>query len=144
MLRLVLHFQKLQYFKAMPLSISFTFLFFILFNWNACGQENAKVLYETHCSSCHKSNGKGMLRIYPPLLNSNWLQSDSTLINVVLKGLTGPIIVNDKKYKGEMPAFEYLSDIEIAEILTYVRKEFGQNGKEISVKEVSVQRLKLE
>lgn len=105
---------------------------------NSFGQ--GEKLYEEHCSSCHKSSGKGLMRIYPPLIGSEWLQNDSTLISVLLNGLDGPIEVKGKKYKGEMPAFEYLNNAEIANILTFIKQEFGENKKQISENQVAIYR----
>ena len=45
-----------------------------------------------------------------------------------MSGLSGPIEVNGKSYDGVMPPVDYLEDEEIAQILTYIRKEFGDNA----------------
>ena len=84
--------------------LTFAFLFGLAKSNEANAQDNGKALYEQHCSSCHKKNEKGLMRIYPPLLESEWLQSDSTLINLALNGLSGEILVKGRNYDKEMPA----------------------------------------
>jgi mono/diheme cytochrome c family protein len=58
------------------------------------------------------------------------------LLNVVLKGLNGEIVVNGKPYNGLMPAHNFLKDEEVANILTYIRSNFGNSAGSISVQEV--------
>jgi len=58
------------------------------------------------------------------------------LLNVVLKGLNGEIVVNGKPYNGLMPAHNFLKDEEVANILTYIRSSFGNNASAVSVQEV--------
>jgi mono/diheme cytochrome c family protein len=58
------------------------------------------------------------------------------LLNVVLKGLNGEIVVNGKPYNGLMPAHNFLKDEEVANILTYIRSNFGNSAGPISVQEV--------
>jgi mono/diheme cytochrome c family protein len=43
----------------------------------------------------------------------------------VLEGQTGEIVVNDKKYNGQMLAQNYLSDDQIADVLNYIRNSLG-------------------
>ena len=71
--------------------------------------------------------------MYPPLVDSEWVSGDSErLVKVILHGLTGPISVAGKKYGTgnavPMPAMGGLSDAQIAAVLSYIRKEFGQGG----------------
>ena len=85
-------------------------------------------LYNTYCATCHQSNGKGDGTRFPPLENSEWVKGNKArLINVVLNGLNGPITVNGVGYNEVMPANSYLSDEQIALILTYVRANFKNN-----------------
>lgn len=85
-------------------------------------------LYNTYCATCHQTNGKGDGTRFPPLENSEWVKGNKNrLINVVLNGLNGPITVNGVGYNEVMPANSYLSDEQIALILTYVRANFKNN-----------------
>ena len=85
-------------------------------------------LYNTYCASCHQINGKGDGTRFPPLENSEWVKGDRRkLIEIVLKGLSGPITVNGVGFNEVMPPANYLSDDQIALILTYVRANFKNN-----------------
>lgn len=84
-------------------------------------------LYVQYCASCHKEDGKGVAGIFPPLEGSVLVNSNElALISKVLKGSSGPQTVNGVKYDITMPAFAFLKDDQIAEILTYVRS-LGSN-----------------
>jgi nitrite reductase (NO-forming) len=104
-----------------------------------------KAVYQGTCSTCHMQDGAGMANVFPPLANSDYLMADSRrAIDVVLKGLTGPIKVNGKDYNGVMPPFNNLTDREIAAVLTYTRNSFGnKDGKIVTPAEVAEARATL-
>lgn len=98
--------------------------------------EKAK-LYNTYCAACHQNDGKGDGNRFPPLGGTDWVTGDKIkLLNTLLKGLNGEIIVNDKPYNGLMPAHNFLKDEEVANILTYIRQNFGNTASAVSVEEV--------
>ena len=99
------------------------------------------ILYNKYCGACHMANGKGDGSRFPPIAGSDWVSGDQKrLIDVVLNGLSGPIEVNGKPYDGTMPPADYLEDEQIAQILTYVRKEFGDNSEPVGSYYVKVGR----
>ena len=69
--------------------------------------------------------------------------SEDPLIEMVLKGMSGPITVRRKPYDGVMPAHAFLSDQQVAEILTYVRTRMNHGGTPISAEEVQTVRSQL-
>jgi putative membrane-bound dehydrogenase domain len=87
-----------------------------------------KRLYEQQCLNCHQPEGTGLGDIYPPLAKSEWVTGDKeTLIKIVLHGLSGPIEVAGKAYGAAgvpMPPVP-MGDREIADVLTYIRSQFG-------------------
>lgn len=96
-----------------------------------------KVLYETHCMTCHQVDGAGAQNMIPPLVKTNYvLGNKAHLINIMLKGLSGEITVNGDTYAGEMPALSFLTDSEIAAVLTYVRNNFGNKATAVTSAEV--------
>ncbi len=96
------------------------------------------ILYNTYCAACHQGNGKGDNNRFPPLKDTEWVTGDEDrLIDVVLNGLQGEITVNERRYNGLMPPHQHLDDFAIASILTYVRKEFGNEASPINSKKVS-------
>jgi mono/diheme cytochrome c family protein len=55
-------------------------------------------------------------------------------------GLSGEITVNGHKYNQEMPAYEHLSDEEIADLLTFIRNEFGNKSGAVIAGEIYEER----
>lgn len=95
-------------------------------------------LYNTYCATCHQADGKGDGTRFPPLENSEYIKGDKRrLINIVLNGLSGPITVNRVGYNEVMPANSYLSDDQVALILTYVRANFKNNLTGILLEEAA-------
>ena len=104
--------------------------------------DSGKIIYETYCLACHQEDGSGVPGMNPPLGKTDWVLGDSTrLINVILKGLKDAEI-NGDTYSNEMPSHDFLTDKQISEVLTYVRKSFGNNAGAISVEDVKKQRAK--
>ena len=88
--------------------------------------ERGKEAYALYCINCHMADGNGTPDLYPPLAKADYLKKPSTtLINIILMGQTGEITVNKKKYNGIMPAQNYLTDDQVADILNYTRNSFG-------------------
>lgn len=95
-----------------------------------------KKVYASLCVTCHQANGEGVPSVFPPLARSDYLMADKARsIEVVAKGLTGKIEVNQKPYNGVMPPTG-LKPEQIADVLTYVRNDFGNTGEPVSVAEV--------
>jgi glucose/arabinose dehydrogenase/mono/diheme cytochrome c family protein len=94
-------------------------------------------LFVIHCGACHLPDGRGDGTRYPSLHNSDWVNGDeSRLISILLKGLEGEITVNGQSFQGVMPAFNYLADEQIAQILTYVRQSFDNDSPSIQAEQV--------
>ncbi|WP_404420914.1 c-type cytochrome [Nibricoccus sp. IMCC34717] len=108
-----------------------------------------KKLFNT-CATCHQLTGQGVAGVYPPLAGSEWVTgSEDRLIRILLHGLGGSVTVKGNTYNGAMPAFGNVpesgykwSDDKIAQVLTYIRHEWGNNASPITaekVKEVRTQ-----
>ncbi len=88
--------------------------------------KRGKEVYALYCQSCHMENGKGIPGVNPPVAKADYLKKSSkTLINVILKGQSGEVVVNGKKYNVPMPAQQYLTDIQIADVLNYIKNSWG-------------------
>jgi nitrite reductase (NO-forming) len=88
--------------------------------------ERGKEVYSLNCQNCHMEDGMGLPDVNPPLANSDFLKKPNrTLIEVVLKGQSGEIVVNGKKYNAIMPAQDYLSDEQIADAYNFIRNSWG-------------------
>lgn len=102
-----------------------------------------KKVYVKNCLACHMGDGGGVPGLNPPLGKTDWVTGDKKrLINVLLKGLEDPIVVNGEEYYNPMPSFAQLSDQEIADVLTYIRASFGNKASAITTNEVKALRPK--
>ncbi len=99
--------------------------------------EKGKQVFMQTCFVCHQIEGQGIPGQIPPLAKSDFLIADKERsVRTVLQGLSGEITVNGKKYNGQMIPLNYLSDEDIANVLTYVRNSFGNSGDAVSATEV--------
>ena len=93
-------------------------------------------VYGQTCRSCHQEGGQGIPGVIPPLAGSDFLNADTRrAIGIVLNGLEGEIVVNGETFSAVMPALR-LTDADIADVLTYVFREWGNDGVVISAGEV--------
>lgn len=95
-------------------------------------------LYEKHCANCHQKNGTGLGLLYPPLNKSDFMDQHFNEVICLMKfGKKGPLTVNGKGFNKEMPAIPSLTDLEIAEIATYIYNTWENKHGLVNVKEVS-------
>ncbi len=96
-----------------------------------------------NCQACHNQAGVGVPGVFPPLVGSDWVTgSTERFAMALLKGLSGPIKVNGTPYNGVMPAWESLSDKEIAQVMSYVRNTWGNSGSLVTEAMVAAAREK--
>lgn len=96
-----------------------------------------KRLYLLHCSNCHQEEGTGLAQLYPPLKDSDYLISNpKEVICGMRNGQQGPLVVNGITFNQPMPENRTLTDLEIAEIATYVYNEFADSVTIITINEV--------
>jgi len=103
-----------------------------------------KIVYMQFCLSCHMENGEGVPGLYPPLSQTKYVLGDKEwLIKNVLLGQQGPIEVKGEHYNNIMTKLDFLRDKQIAEVLTYVRSNFGNNASPVTEEEVRAVRNSL-
>ena len=102
-------------------------------SWNR-GRE----LYTIVCGACHQPHGNGQEGLAPPLKESEWvLGSEQRMVRMVLHGVRDAITVKGQKWELNMPAFkDALEDQQIADALTYVRREWGNTAPPVPVESV--------
>lgn len=94
-------------------------------------------VYRNHCISCHQEDGSGVPSMYPPLKDDKRVLGDKQLlIEVLMKGMEGPVL-NKDQYMGAMASYKFLSDQKIADVLTYIRTSFGNEGSPVTPEEVA-------
>jgi mono/diheme cytochrome c family protein/glucose/arabinose dehydrogenase len=96
--------------------------------------DSGKQTYAGLCAACHQTTGKGLDGLAPPLAESEWVLGDPERIaKVVMHGLRGPIKVKGLSYSYDMPAAGFLSDEQIAGVLTYIRREWDHEADPVSL-----------
>jgi len=94
--------------------------------------------YAQFCASCHQTDGRGFSSVFPPLSANPAVLSANvdSLIHVALTGWTSAqTSTYPRAYT--MPAFDQLSDQELAGILTFVRSSWGGHTDAITASQVA-------
>ena len=96
------------------------------------------VLYTKHCSNCHQQDGTGLGRVYPPLNVSDYMDENLTEVICLIRfGKEGEIVVNGKDYNQPMRGVPTLTDLEIAQIATYIYNTWEHEKGIVEVKDVT-------
>ncbi|CAB3765370.1 cytochrome C [Burkholderia sp. MSh2] len=100
--------------------------------------------YVQFCSSCHQVDGRGFSPVFPPLSGNPAVLSKQTdsLIHIALTGWQTPQTGTHPRIY-TMPAFNQLSDRELAEILTFVRASWGGRNDPVLAMDVRKMRRSL-
>lgn len=99
---------------------------------------DGEAIYKKHCAACHQMDGSGVIGQFPPLTNTKWVNGDKEdLIYIMLNGLTGELKVKGVVYNSIMAPYDFMSDQQIADVLSYVRKEFGTGAGPVTKAEVA-------
>ena len=91
-------------------------------------------IYTDFCLQCHMTNGKGVPGSFPPLANSDYLNNIDQSIHAIKFGLKGPITVNGKSYNSNM-INQGLDDEEIADVMNYILRSWGNESSTIVTEE---------
>ena len=109
--------------------------------------DRGKKIYSANCAVCHQPNGLGAAgQGYPPLAGSEWVTGSTKRLGmIVLKGLQGPITVKGQQYGTAVmqPWDKTLSDAKIADVMTYIRQEWGNKAGPVSPAGVGALRKEL-
>jgi mono/diheme cytochrome c family protein len=106
-----------------------------------------KEWYEKICALCHDPAGTGHPGQAPPFIQSEWaLGSVKRMIRIPQCGLTGAVTVHGQNYATLPPMAAMgssLSDSDLAAVLTYIRKSWGNTGSKVTPEEVKAVRDEL-
>ena len=78
--------------------------------------ERGETVYEVNCVACHQTEGQGIAGIFPALAGSEVaLYEKDRHIEILMEGVSG----------AAMNSFDYLSEVELAAVITYTRQAWG-------------------
>lgn len=103
-------------------------------------------VYEANCLSCHQADGRGVPYMQPPLWPSPVVAGDPTkMIEMTLRGIGSSegSLPASGEHDNAMPAYDTLTDDEIAACLTYIRLELADLREGVSAAEVRAVRDQL-
>ncbi|MEX6256754.1 c-type cytochrome [Providencia huaxiensis] len=94
--------------------------------------------YMDNCSACHRIDGQGYTKTFPSLAGSPVVLSEKpdSLIRIVLNGSQVPV-TQDAPTGLTMPDFAWrLDDLQMANLLTFIRSSWGNNAEKVTVSDV--------
>ena len=95
-------------------------------------------LYLENCSQCHQADGKGLALLYPPLADQELLSRPDRIACAIRYGANGPREISGKIFNQPMAAVENLTDLEVAEIITYLSATWGGSQRIIEADTVQL------
>ena len=105
--------------------------------------ERGKKVYNQYCAPCHQMDGSGVPGLNPPLEKTPHVLGDKTaLIRIILKGLNTHEEINGEVYNNVMAPHNHLTDLQISDVLTYVRNSFGNKATAVTPGDVKYVRAK--
>ena len=108
--------------------------------------ERGKKIFSANCATCHQATGMGVAGQYPPLAGSEYVMGSTKRLGMILlKGLEGPVTVKGAQYGSAVmqPWEKTLSDAKIADVLTYIRQEWGNTGGPVAPEGIAALRKEL-
>lgn len=91
-----------------------------------------RVLYQVHCENCHMEDGKGLFDLIPSLVNSDFItKKPLDAVCLIRKGL--PMNLETRQ---QMPANTTLNDVEITNLINYLRSLSASGSEAVRVADV--------
>jgi len=85
-----------------------------------------ETIYNANCAGCHQKDGSGIPGVFPAMKGSEISNGPAVdHLNIVING------------KGGMPAFKMLGDADLASVITYERRAFGNKGTVVQPSDVT-------
>jgi alcohol dehydrogenase (quinone), cytochrome c subunit len=111
---------------------------------NSPANQPGSSVYSGYCASCHGFDAKGFAPYMPALAGNPVVVDDNpvSLINEVLNASI-PLVANGTPNAYRMPQFrQQLSDQDIAEVVTFIRNQWGNQAPAVSAQQVATLRKK--
>lgn len=103
------------------------------------------LVYLNNCGACHRSDGQGARSTFPSLAGSSSVAATdpTSLIRIILQGSAMPHTVEAPSELG-MPALGWrLGDDKVAEVLSFVRRSWGNQAAPVTAQAVAKVRAAL-
>jgi putative membrane-bound dehydrogenase-like protein len=102
--------------------------------------ERGAAVFAEACASCHQAHGGGQDGKAPTLRGTRYVVGDEPrLMKILLHGLAGPVVIDGQTWNQEMPRYEGTDD-DLAAVLTYIRRSWGNGADPITPSQVTNQR----
>jgi len=90
-----------------------------------------RTTFNSLCAACHQARGQGIPGLSKPIVGSRWaVGSERALIRIVLQGKRSEL-------PAPMPPLAALTDRQIAGVLTYLRRSWGNEADPVSPESVA-------
>jgi len=101
--------------------------------------EHGAHVYERHCAECHQANGEGMSGRYPTLAGNTSILMDLAVnpIRMVYAGGFPPSTAGNPRPFGMPPFYQDLSDYDVASVVTFIRRSWGNAAPAVSQAEAA-------
>jgi mono/diheme cytochrome c family protein len=112
---------------------------------NDTRMKSGAAVYQANCAACHGGDGKGQSHLFPPLARNAIVQQSSaeTLARVVLAGARAAQ-TREAPTAPAMPSFAWrLNDSQVADLLTYIRNNWGNAAAPVTADSVAALRARL-
>ncbi len=97
-------------------------------------------VYLVHCAGCHQRDGQGLSGGQVALPGSATVQGDAEALTAWIMFGTPPPTLAPTTSRVVMPQFSWLSDEQLAAVITYVRREFGNGAAAVTTEQVAALR----
>ena len=86
-------------------------------------------------------DGSGVPRLNPPLIKTSYVLGDKKgIIQIILKGFDAQVEIEGEYYQNVMAPHDFLTDEQVADVVTYVRNSFGNKASIVKPNEVKMVR----
>jgi mono/diheme cytochrome c family protein len=101
--------------------------------------QHGAYLYERHCAECHRANGEGIANMYPALAGNTSILMDLAVnpIRMVYAGGFPPSTKGNPRPFGMPPFYQDLSDHDVASVVTFIRRSWGNDAPAVSQAEAA-------
>lgn len=97
-----------------------------------------RIVFATSCASCHQANGAGSSGQGPSLAASPIAEGDAQrFASMLIHGLEGTWKMGDLTYEAAMPPAPVVGDEDLAAVMTYVRRSFGNAADPVTPADVA-------